>query len=241
MRLTVRRIAIVGMLGSLTVALGLAPVGGFIPVPTPAGSATTMHLPAILAGILEGPLAGAGVGFIFGAFSFWRAQFSANPVARLMFTDPLVAFVPRILIGVAAAYAFRLAGARWTRPLLAVAVAGIVAHSAYVSLDAHPALVAAVAAAAGAAAGYATHRVARHQYAAPMLAAMAGTLTNTVGVLGLVAWRGYLPPQAAVAVGILHGLPEILVAMILVAAVHRAVARSLARQSSRPALEVKHP
>ena len=229
MRMTVRRIAVVGMLGSLTVALGLAPVGGFIPVPTPAGSATTMHLPAILAGVLEGPLAGAGVGFIFGAFSFWRAQFSPNPVVRLMFTDPLVAFLPRILIGIIAAYAFRMAGARLTRPLLAVTVAGIVAHSCYVSLVAPPALVAAVSAAAAAVSGYATHRVAQHRHAAPMLAAMAGTLTNTVGVLGLVTWRGYLPPAAAVAVGILHGLPEILVAMVLVTAVHRAIVRSLVR------------
>ncbi len=239
MHLNVRRIAVVGLLGSLTVALGLAPVGGFIPVPTPAGSATTMHLPAILAGVLEGPLAGAGVGFIFGAFSFWRAQFSPNPVARLMFTDPLVAFLPRILIGVIAAYAFRMAAARWTRPLLAVAVAGIVAHSCYISLAAHPALVAVFSLAAGGAAGYATHRVARHQHAAPMLAAMTGTLTNTVGVLGLVTWRGYLPPAAAVGVGVLHGLPEVFVAMVLVAAVHRAIARSLVRYQVPSRLEVK--
>jgi uncharacterized membrane protein len=198
-----------------------------------------MHLPAILAGVLEGPLAGAGVGFIFGAFSFWHAQFSANPVARLMFTDPLVAFLPRILIGVVAAYAFRMAGARWTRPLLAVAVAGIVAHSSYVSLAAHPALAVGISLAAAGATGYATHRLARHQHAAPMLAAMAGTLANTVGVLGLVTWRGYLPPAAAVGVGVLHGLPEILVAMILVAAVHRAIARSVVRYSVPSTLEVR--
>ena len=74
MKLSVRQITLVGILGAMTVALGFMPVGGFIPVPTPAGSATTMHIPTILAGVFEGPVAGGIVGAIFGGFSFWRAQ-----------------------------------------------------------------------------------------------------------------------------------------------------------------------
>ncbi len=229
MRLRTRQIVTVGLLGGLTVALGLAPVGGFIPVPTPAGSATTMHLPTILAGVLEGPLAGAMVGFIFGAFSFWRAQLSPNPVVKLMFSDPLVAFLPRILIGVVAAYTFRLSKGRWTQPLLVLAVAVVIGHSALVGLEGvqavavHPGLPEAAAVVAAVLAGAGAFLVVRRAGGAPMVAALAGTLTNTVGVLGLIVWRGYLPGKAAVAVGVLHGLPEILVAMVLVGAVYRAV------------------
>ena len=59
-----------------------------------------MHLPAILGGILEGPIVGALVGLIFGVYSFLNAT---NP----MFADPLIAILPRIFIGVAAYYSYK--------------------------------------------------------------------------------------------------------------------------------------
>ncbi len=45
--------AIVGVLGGLSIALGLTPLG-FIPVGGPT-RATIMHIPVIIGGILEGP------------------------------------------------------------------------------------------------------------------------------------------------------------------------------------------
>ena len=54
-------------------SVGPLPVGGFIPVPTPAGSATTMHIPTILAGVFEGPAAGAGRCYLWG-FRLLRAK-----------------------------------------------------------------------------------------------------------------------------------------------------------------------
>src|SRR3989337_68234 len=92
-RFSTRDITITGTLGAVAVVLGLVPGIGFIPAPTPAGSATTMHIPVILAGMLEGPVVGALVGAIFGFFSFTRATI---PV----FKNPIIAFGPRILIGV---------------------------------------------------------------------------------------------------------------------------------------------
>ena len=44
---------------------------------------------------------------------------------------------------------------------------------------------------------------------------MTGSITNTVGVMGLSAAFGYMPVQAAVAVGVTHGVPEAIVAMVL--------------------------
>lgn len=76
--------------------------------------ATIMHIPAILAGILEGPVVGGLVGFIFGLYSF---LYPSNPALA----NPLVSVLPRILIGVTAYYAYR-----WSkRPYLAAAVGTI--------------------------------------------------------------------------------------------------------------------
>lgn len=54
-KLTTRQLAISGMLGAIAIILGATRLG-FIPVPTRAGNVTIMHIPAILGGILEGPI-----------------------------------------------------------------------------------------------------------------------------------------------------------------------------------------
>lgn len=100
--LTTRRIVIAGILAGVSILLGATRLG-FIPVPTAAGNATIMHLPAIVGAVLEGPLVGAIIGTIFGIFSFLQATVP-------LFKDPLVAILPRIFIGVTAYYAYA-----WTR------------------------------------------------------------------------------------------------------------------------------
>jgi uncharacterized membrane protein len=98
MNLSIRKIVMSGILGAVSILLGVTGLG-FIPVPTPAGHATIMHVPAILGGVLEGPVVGLLTGAIFGIFSFLRAT---SP----LFTDPLVAIFPRLFIGVTAYYAY---------------------------------------------------------------------------------------------------------------------------------------
>ncbi|MBE3575150.1 MAG: ECF transporter S component [Firmicutes bacterium] len=58
-------------------------------------------------------------------------------------------------------------------------------------------------------------------------AAAAGTLTNTVGVLGLAVLRGYLPAKAAGVIALTHGLPELVLAVVLVGALARALSGRL--------------
>jgi uncharacterized membrane protein len=114
-RFTTRDITITGILGAIAALLGLVPGLGFIPAPTPAGAATTMHIPAIIAGILEGPVVGALVGAIFGVFSFSRDTTG-------IFRNPLIAFGPRILIGVVAFLVFRAVLGRFARGVAAAAI-----------------------------------------------------------------------------------------------------------------------
>ena len=170
MKLNIRKLSVAGLLGALSVVMGLVPMIGFIPVPTAAQNATIMQIPAILGAVAEGPAVGLFVGFIFGLMSWLRAT---NP----MFADPLVAVLPRLFIGVAAYYAFAAA-----RRLPLSARLGV--------------------------------------------AAVVGTLTNTVLVLSLIVLRGYLTGAVALSVGLIHGSAEVIVAVIIVTAIGLALARA---------------
>jgi uncharacterized membrane protein len=90
--LTTERIVAAGVLVGITIIMAVVPVLGFIPIPNLTASATIEHVPTILGGVLEGPVVGMITGFFFGLVSFLR-----SPIP--LFKDPLVAFVPRILIG----------------------------------------------------------------------------------------------------------------------------------------------
>ena len=92
--LSVRQIVVAGILGGIAIFLGATQLG-FIPVPNLAGSATIMHVPAILGGALEGPVVGTIAGGIFGIFSFLTAEVP-------IFRNPLVSVLPRLVIGVVA-------------------------------------------------------------------------------------------------------------------------------------------
>ena len=114
--LSVRRIVITGVLAAIAILLGITRLG-FIPVPNLSGNATIMHVPAIIGGVLEGPLVGLLVGGIFGLFSWLQAT---SPI----FANPLVSVVPRLFIGVTAALVYR--ALRDRNEIVALAVAGVV-------------------------------------------------------------------------------------------------------------------
>ncbi|HEY3247148.1 MAG TPA: ECF transporter S component [bacterium] len=121
MRLTTFQIAVAGICGGLAIALAYTPLG-LVPVPNVSGAATTLHIPAIIAGVVAGPVAGALVGLVLAVASWTKfsgvfMQFAGGnvPVAAA------AAFLPRILIGVLAFYAYRA-----LRGTAASVVAGIV-------------------------------------------------------------------------------------------------------------------
>ena len=114
--LSVRKIVISGVLGAIAILLGATRLG-FIPVPFIVGDATIMHVPAIIGGILEGPIVGAIIGTIFGVFSFLQ-------VGAPMFKDPLISILPRVPIGVTAFLAY--AALKKRNEYLALIVSAIV-------------------------------------------------------------------------------------------------------------------
>ena len=122
-QLSTHDLAVAGVFGALAIVLAFTPLG-LIPVPNPTEAATSLHLPAIIAGILAGPIVGGLVGLVL-AISSWylfSAAFMTFAGGNLL-VALLAAFVPRILIGILAYYAYRPLR---RRPNLATGVAAVV-------------------------------------------------------------------------------------------------------------------
>ncbi len=220
-RTLVRKIVVAGVLGAIITLLGyLGPAGpGFIPVPTPAQHATTLHVPVIIGGILEGPIVGLVLGLIFGVFSWLQAGI----LGVVMFQDPLVAILPRLFIGItawAAYVGFRRAG---KYPAMALAGALVVICGAFVywvtAVNLLLAVVIAIVLLALIAGFIYLALQENTELQALILSGAVGTLTNTILVLSMLVIRGYLPPEAALIAGVTNGIPEIIVACIIVVAV----------------------
>ncbi len=211
----IRRVTTAGLLLAITLLLVFTTIGMF-PVPTPAGHATIAHIPAIIGGILEGPLVGLLVGMGFGFASFARATIP-------MFKDPLVAIVPRLFIGVTASFAF-FAVRRASKPVLAILLAVLLGFMLLFSWQMAGTILWlgitwGVLSVAGAAFLFWWMRREDVQVVALGIAAAVGSLTNTVLVLSAAVLRGYIPQEAAWGIGLTHGVPEVIASGIITVAV----------------------
>lgn len=121
-RSSVRRIVISGALGAVSAVMAVTPLG-YLPW-FGGASLTIMHIPVIIAAVLEGPIAGTAVGLVFGVTSLVKA--ATAPIGPLdpLFANPLVSVLPRLAIGFVAWGAFRLFRGRMLP--LAAGVAGAV-------------------------------------------------------------------------------------------------------------------
>ena len=177
-RLSLRQMTIVGMLISVTIFMGITRLG-LIPLPTGV-NITIMHLPVIIGAILEGPIVGALIGFSFGLFSMYQA-FTAPGIFSFWFWNPIIAIIPRVLIGITSYYIYKALRER-------------------------------------------------HKKASIGIAAVSGTLINTIGVLSLAylfygekiaavlqslninSSAGY---YLAVTIGMVNGIPEAIVSALI--------------------------
>ena len=171
-----RRLVLIGALGGISIFLGVSGLGL---IRLPIFSLTIMHIPVIIGALLEGPVVGISVGLIFGLFSMYQ-NITAPGLTSFIFWNPIVALIPRMLLGIVAYYSFKLFKSK-------IKNTGVCAG----------------------------------------IAAVLGTLTNTIGVLGLT-YILYLDQYAqareisreAVAgtlltVGLTNGSPEAIVSALI--------------------------
>ena len=127
-----RKLVQISIWTALTLLLAFVPNLGYIAIGP--FSITTVHIPVIIGAILMGPAAGAFLGLVFGITSVINATFQM-PVTAFLFSPfvPLgnfysliIAIVPRVLIGVFAAYVYRFIKLKDKRGYIAALVAGIV-------------------------------------------------------------------------------------------------------------------
>ena len=112
--------AVTGMLGAISAVLGMTPLG-FIPIgPT---NATIMHIPVIIGAIVEGPIVGMLVGLIFGISSLIRSITVLTPIS-FVFWNPLVSILPRILIGLASYYIYKLVSKATKNEAISLGITG---------------------------------------------------------------------------------------------------------------------
>lgn len=101
----------------------------YIPLVIPGGlQIVTVHITVILGAIILGTRDGAILGLVWGLLSLFRAYTSpASPLTILLFTNPVIAIVPRVLVGLVAGLLFSVLYRRMTkkRPL-ALGITGAV-------------------------------------------------------------------------------------------------------------------
>ena len=113
----IRKMVIASMLSAITAVLTFTPIG-MIPLPPPMPSATMVHIPVLVAALVEGPMVGLLVGLVFGLCSFIRAWETGMVGLTLFFRNPLISVLPRMVVPLAALAVYLL----WKRLVTANAI-----------------------------------------------------------------------------------------------------------------------
>jgi len=219
--LSVRKIVVAGALSAVAILLG-ATRWGFIPWFAGA-SLTIMHVPVIIGAVLEGPVVGLVIGFLFGLFSLIQAAVAPTGPVDTWFVNPLLSIVPRLFIGPVAWLVYRAfcSAGREASLIVGGLFLGLVAAFSYTLGAENPAVGLAIA-------GLGLGLVAALLYRAfsesaetlaLSVAGIAGSLTNTGLVLTVIGLLGHLPWAAIPPIALANGLPEAVVAAVITLAV----------------------
>ena len=126
-----RQLALASFFLAIETIMAITPIG-FIPVGVI--RITTMHIPVLLASLVMGPKWGAMIGFVFGLSSMLKATFAPNITSFCFspfitiggvsgnFSSILIAFGPRILLGVLPYYMNKALCAHRCAPTLAAGI-----------------------------------------------------------------------------------------------------------------------
>lgn len=119
---TVRRMARIGILSAIAIFMSMTPFG-YIQI-APTLKITFMHIPVIIAAIVEGAVGGIVVGFIFGLSSL---LINLSGPFSVVFINPMVSIFPRVMIGIVAWFVYKK-----TKNAALTAAAGTLTNTALV-------------------------------------------------------------------------------------------------------------
>lgn len=118
------RIALLALFTAIIILQNFIPFLGYIPLGVL--NLTIIHVTVIIAALLLGPKDGAIVGGVWGTITFIRAfVWPTSPIAPIVFVNPLISILPRILIGVVAGYAFLWAKKSFHSKIFAASLASV--------------------------------------------------------------------------------------------------------------------
>ena len=194
----VRKITVAGALSAVVFILQVTGLGM---IPLPIASFTIMHVPVIIGAIIEGPVVGVFIGFLFGMFSLIRAATSAVTPFDLAFVNPLISVLPRLFIGPVAWLIYRLINGKES----GTGITNVIFGPDYLPT-----------ATSGTAESRSGSKFAIVRKCAAIIAGgVTGSMTNTILVLSALALSGILPVpdgqtawQIIIAVASFNGLIE---------------------------------
>lgn len=95
------------MFSAIVILLTVVPSLGYIT--TPVVSITIVHIPVIVGAIMLGVKNGAILGGVWGVSCLLKAWLAPpSPIEQVIFVNPLVSVVPRIIVGIMAALIFSI-------------------------------------------------------------------------------------------------------------------------------------
>lgn len=109
---------------AIIIVQAMVPFLGFIPLGFI--SLTIIHITVIVAAVVLGPKDGMIIGLFWGLATIVRAYaMPTTPFDTLVFTNPIVSVVPRVLVGLVAGWIFKVLYRRTRSVAFASAIAGI--------------------------------------------------------------------------------------------------------------------
>jgi len=98
-----RSLAFLGLMLGITIIMDMTPLGM---IPLGAISATIIHIPTIITGIILGPMAGFIMGTALGIIGWIHALTRPVTILDPFFMNPIISVLPRMFIGVVAYFAY---------------------------------------------------------------------------------------------------------------------------------------
>lgn len=223
-----RRLVITAVLIAISIVLSI-PLNmgpfislGFISFGTIA--ITIMIVPAIIGAVLEGPVVGAIVGGAFGLFSLFLASQQPAGSPNAIFVDPIISVLPRLFIGPAAWAVYQwFKQTREYEGVLTLVQNGLRIGANQITLQEMNATGSETSPLySDEPIKYAFQLKIRRftpEYICLSWAAVTGTLTNTLLVIGAISWRlnvPFFPTLASVSINVVL---ELIVSAVIVVAV----------------------